>query len=183
MKMFTISLLVVFFSFTNLFSQVYNSGSTLSPGKFSIGIAPIFFVDEERDVGLYVNAGVGIARRLDFSVKLRVHDQPTYIGGDLEFMILSGMPTISLAAGLHAYNKLGIDGTFNLTIPIRGVASIYGGLDADVEFKDDHTTFPLWGFIGLEVMARRHLGLIVEIDPAISQDAQNIFGIGLAVYF
>jgi hypothetical protein len=165
------------------FAQVFNSGSTLSPGKFSLGLAPIFYIDEGSDVGLYANAGVGITQRLDFSVKLGIHDHPTYIGGDIECVILSGLPTISLALGMHAYNKLGIDGTFNLTIPIRHVASIYGGLDVDVEFRDGETTFPLWGFLGLEVMVRKHLGLIIEIDPAITDPAWNMFGLGLAVYF
>jgi hypothetical protein len=177
------SMIIICFVFSIGFAQVFNSASTLRPARFSLGIAPIFYIDEGRDVGLYANAGVGITQRLDFSVKLGIHDHPTYIGGDIECVILSGLPTISLAFGMHAYNKLGIDGTFNLTIPIRQVASIYGGLDVDVEFHDDETTFPLWGFIGLEVMVRKHLGLIIEIDPAITYPAWNMFGLGLAVYF
>jgi hypothetical protein len=182
MRKSCIILLVTAVISSNLYSQVYNSGSTLSPGKFSIGIAPVIFVDHHNDVGLYATAGFGITRSVDFSMKLRAHHEPVYIGGDLEFVILSGMPTISLTAGMHAYNKLGLDGTFNLTFPIHHVASLYGGLDVDVEFHDDHTHLPLWGFVGLEITTRRHLAFIIEIDPSLNRYAYNMFCAGIVVY-
>jgi hypothetical protein len=146
-------------------------------------LVPVFYIDQGSDVGLYTAAGLGISRQLDFSVKACFHDKPVFVGGDIEYMILSGFPTISIALGMHKYNKLGLDGTFNLTFPIRQVASIYGGLDVDVEFRDHTTTVPLWGFVGLEVIVRKHLGIIVEIDPSITDPAWNMFGLGLAVYF
>jgi hypothetical protein len=152
-------------------------------GKFSLGLAPVFYIDNGSDIGLYTAMGIGISRQVDFSVKACFHDNPVYVGGDVEVMILSGFPTISIAMGMHKYNKLGIDGTFNLTFPIRHVASLYGGIDVDVEFNDKTTTVPLWGFVGLEVVVRKHLGLIVEIDPAINIPAWNMFLLGLAVYF
>lgn len=164
-------------------AQVLNSGSTLRPGKFSLSLAPIFYIDQGSDIGLYTVAGLGISRQLDFSVKACFHDKPVYIGGDIEYMILGGFPTVSIAFGMHKYNKLGIDGTFNLTFPIRHVASLYGGLDVDVEFSDHNTTVPLWGFVGLEVVVRKHLGFVVEIDPSINDPAWNMFSLGLAVYF
>ncbi len=163
--------------------QVHNSAGTLRPGRFSLGVAPVFFVDRDGDVGLFLHGGVGITRRLDLSLKFRLNDHDTYFGGDLEFALLKGMPSISLAAGLHSYHDLGIDMTFNLTFPLRHIASFYGCLDMDVEFADHDTYFPVWGVIGFEVMARRHLGILMEIDIGITDPAPNIFGIGLCVYF
>ncbi|HEX3020405.1 MAG TPA: hypothetical protein VHP36_08875 [Chitinispirillaceae bacterium] len=165
------------------FAQVYNSASTLRPGRFSLGIAPIFFVNNGNDVGLFMHGGIGLARRMDLSLKFRLNNNDTYFGGDLEFAILKGMPTVSLAAGMHSYHDLGIDATFNLTFPIRKIASLYGCLDMDVEFNDKKTYFPVWGVIGFEVIARRHLGILMEIDIGITDPAENMFGIGLCVYF
>lgn len=165
--------------------QVLNTGSTLRPGRFSIGIAPILFVDRGNDLGLHLNGGIGITRKLDLTFKFRIreNDNNTYFGGDLEFAILKGLPSISISTGMHAYDKLGIDGTFNLTFPIRKIASIYGCLDMDVEFKDDDTYVPVWGVIGFEVVVRRHLGIIMEIDLGITDVAENMLGVGLNVFF
>jgi len=165
------------------YCQVCNSASTLRPGQFSIGIAPIIYVDYGRDVGLFLNGGVGITRSIDLSLKLILNDNLTYFGGDLEFAILKGMPTISLAAGMHAYNNVGIDATFNLTFPIRGIVAIYCGLDNDIEFHDHGTSFPFWGFIGLQAMLRRHFGIFMEIDIGINDPAPNMLDLGLNVYF
>lgn len=164
-------------------AQVYNSAGTLRPGRFSLGVAPIFFVDRGDDIGLFLHGGVGITRSMDLSLKFRLNNNDTYFGGDLEFALLKGIPTISLAAGMHAYDKMGIDMNFNLTFPIRRIASLYGCLDLDVEFNDHDIYFPLWGVIGFEVMARRHLGILMEIDIGITERAPNMFGIGLCVYF
>ena len=164
-------------------AQVHNSASTLRPGRFSLGIAPLFFVDRGNDVGLFLHGGIGITRRMDLSLKLRLNNDDLYFGGDLEFALLKGMPSLSLATGLHSYHDLGIDITFNLTFPIRHIAAFYGCLDMDVEFGDHDTYFPVWGVIGFEVMVRRHLGITMEIDIGITEPAPNIFGIGLSVYF
>lgn len=164
-------------------AQVHNSAGTLRPGRFSLGVAPIFFVDGGSDVGLFLHGGIGITRSMDLSLKFRLNNHDTYFGGDLEFALLKGMPSVSLAAGMHAYNDLGIDMTFNLSFPIRKIASLYGCLDMDVEFNKHDTYFPLWGVIGFEVMARRHLGILMEIDIGITRWAYNMFGIGLCVYF
>ncbi len=163
--------------------QVCNTASTLHPGKFSIGVAPVIYVDYHKDVGLFLNGGIGITRNMDLSVKLILNDYATYFGGDIEFVVLNGSPTISLAAGMHAYDKLGIDATFNLSFQIQRIASLYCGLDADVEFQDHGTAFPFWGFIGLQLMVRRHLGVFMEIDIGISNPAPSMLDLGLNVFF
>jgi hypothetical protein len=107
----------------------------------------------------------------------------TYIGGDIEFVVLHGAPTISLAAGVHGDNSAGIDGTFNITFPLRGIVALYGGLDADVDFHRGGTSVPLWGYFGLQVMVRRHFGIFMEADVGITDPAPNMLDFGLNVSF
>lgn len=164
-------------------AQVHNSAGTLRPGRFSIGMAPIIFVDGGFDLGLFLHGGIGITRKMDLSLKFRLNNNDIYFGGDLEFALLKGMPSLSLATGMHAHDKVGIDMNLNLTFPIRRIVSFYGCLDMDVEFKDHDTYVPLWGVIGFEVMARRQLGILMEIDIGITDPAPTMFGIGLCVYF
>jgi hypothetical protein len=163
--------------------QVCNTATILRPGRFSIGIAPVIYTRYNNDLDLYLNAGVGITRDMDLSIKLILDDYSTYFGGDFEFVILSGIPTISLAAGMHSSYNLGVDATFNLSLPIRKILSLYGGLDGDIEFYDHGTGFPLWGFLGLQVMVRRHLGLFMEIDVGIHDFAPDMLDIGINVFF
>lgn len=165
-----------------VFGQVGNSASTLSAGRFSLGIAPVFYVGGHGDVGLYLNGGIGLARNMDLSLKLII-DETTYFGGDFEFVILSGFPTISLAAGMHSHYDLGLDATFNLTFPIRRIVSIYTGLDGDINFGDNDPYFPFWAFVGFQAMMRRSLGIFMEIDIGISNPAPDMFMLGLNVFF
>lgn len=163
-------------------AQVCNSASTLKPGRFSLGIAPVLHVGHGGDMGLFINGGVGLTKSVDLSLKM-VLDNENYFGGDFEFVILGGMPTISLAAGVHKAGVVGLDGTFNITFPIRKVLSIYGGLDADVNFYDHGTGFPLWGFIGFQAMVRRSLALFMEIDIGVNDHAQDMLVLGMNVFF
>ena len=163
--------------------QVLNTATTLSPGKFSLGIAPIIFVEQDNDLGLYANAGLGVARSVDLGFKLRFDGNHTYIGGDIEFLVVSGRPSISLATGVHAHHEAGIDGTFNLSFPLGRVAALYCGLDADVDFYRGDTVFPCWGFFGLQVSIRRSLALLMEVDIGLNDPAYSMLDFGLNVIF
>jgi hypothetical protein len=176
-------LLCLLAGYTATSGQVCNSANTLRSGRFSLGIAPVMYVNYGNDVGLYLNGGIGIAKQMDFSLKLLLNDNSTYFGGDFEFVLVGGVPTISLAAGMHAHGNLGVDATFNLSFPIRNVASLYGGLDSDIEFYDNATGFPLWGFFGFQVMMRRSLGLFMEIDIGVNDHAPDMFVLGLNIFF
>jgi hypothetical protein len=163
-------------------AQVCNTATTLRPGQFSLTIAPVIYTGDN-GVDLFLSGGVGITRDLDLSLKLIVDHYATYIGGDFEFIILGGFPTISLAAGMHSHNSLGLDATFNIALPIRRIIALYGGLDSDINFYDHETGFPFWGFIGLQVMVRRHLGLFMEIDLGLHDAAPDMIDLGIQVIF
>lgn len=173
----------VLLGYITAFGQVCNTANTLRGGRFSLGIAPVIYVSSGNDVGLYVNGGIGITRQVDLSLKLLFNNHSTYFGGDFEFVVLGGIPTISLAVGMHARDNPGLDGTFNLAIPIRKVVALYCGLDSDIEFYDGGTEFPLWGFIGFQVMVRRSLGLFMEIDIGVTDPAPDMFVLGMNVFF
>jgi hypothetical protein len=162
--------------------QVCNTATTLRPGQFAIAMAPVIY---PRGGGpdFYINAGVGIARQMDLSLKLIVNGYTPYFGGDFEFVILSGFPTISLAAGMHSRDNLGMDATFNLTLPIRRVVSLYGGVDSDIEFYEHETGFPLWGFAGMQVMVRKHFGLFMEAEIGVNDGAPDMLDLGFQVFF
>jgi hypothetical protein len=93
------------------------------------------------------------------------------------------MPSISLALGAHAYRQVGLDGTLNITFPIHRTIALFSGLDFDAEFYDHGQYFPLWVPVGLEVMLRRSLSLIMEIDIAATEPATNIFALGMCIFF
>ena len=75
------------------------------------------------------------------------------------------------------------DGTFNITFPIYHTILLYRGIDMDAEFHDGGQDFPLWVPIGLQVMRRRTLGIIMEIDIGAIEPADNMFALGMNVFF
>jgi hypothetical protein len=164
-------------------AQVLNTATTLGPGKFSLGIAPVIFVEHDNDLGLYVNAGLGVAPSVDLGFKLRFDGNRSYVGGDVEFIVLGGRPSISLATGVHAHHEAGIDGTFNLTFPLGRVAALYGGLDADMDFYRDDIVFPCWGVFGFQVSIRRSLAVLMEVDIGLNEPAYSMLDFGLNVIF
>lgn len=168
----------------SIFAQVLNTGSILKTGSFSLTVAPVLYVDRGNDLGLFLSGGYGVARGVDIALKLNLENGGrNYFGGDVEFAILRGMPSISLAIGAHAYRQVGLDGTFNITFPVNRTVALYSGLDLDAEFHDHGQDFPLWVPVGLEVMLRRSLSLIMEIDIAATEPATNIFALGLGIFF
>lgn len=167
-----------------IFAQVLNTASILRPGSFSLSIAPLIYVDRGNDLGLFLSGGFGVTRGIDIALKLKVENEGrNYIGGDVEFTLLRDMPLISLALGAHAYRQVGLDGTLNITFPIRRTISLFSGVDFDAEFHNNGQNFPLWVPVGLEVMLRRSLSLIMEIDIAAMEPAANIFALGMNIFF
>jgi hypothetical protein len=166
-----------------LAAQVLNTATVLRPGSFSLTVAPILYVDDGSALGLDLGAGFGIARNVDLELKAIVSQAAgNYIGGDVEFALLNGTPSISLTLGAHAHNEVGLDGTFNITFPLTGTIELYTGVDADAEFRNHAQDFPLWIPVGLQVMLRRNLGLVMEIDIAANDPAPNMFALGLNIF-
>jgi hypothetical protein len=164
--------------------QVYNTGQTLRAGSFSVTAAPIAFIDGGRpDPGLYTMLGIGLPARLDLSINARLARGRSLFGVDMEWGILTGLPSLSLTTGFHGFRYAGIDAALNLTFPIRRVAAIYMGVDSDIDFRGDDVDIPVYAFGGVEVSLRRHVKVLMEIDVGVTEGAPHIIGLGFALIF
>jgi hypothetical protein len=161
-------------------AQVMNDAKILSQGNVNIGIAP---VSVNSSFGLYTDLGYGITRGMDLDVIVGFLQGGTYVGANLEFP-LGYNPNMSVAIGGHTLGgTAGIDGTFNISFPITGNVGMYLGADADLDFNSGNTFLPVWAFAAVNVRIRSNVELFIEVDPAISNDASNIFAGGLKIYF
>jgi hypothetical protein len=162
------------------FAQVFNTASTLSPGKFSIGLNPVVY---ENDFGLFLHGGVGIKSGIDFALHYGILDGEDYFGADLEWRLTSGKPKISLITGAHNFYNAGLDLGLNISFPIVSNVQLYTGLDLDINFGNNDTYTPLWLPIGVEIPMKSNMSFMFEAEIPLSDHAWNIFGGGLAFYF
>lgn len=160
--------------------QVFNSASLLDRGQFMIGLNPVFY---DNDFGMYFHGGYGINSRIDIGARYGVLQGSDYFGVDLEWFLM-GRPNLSLLTGIHTWGDLGFDLGANISFPIKSVAEIYTGLDADINtrWNGDETGFLLWIPVGLEVYLQRRASLFLEAEIYMSDDAFNIFSGGVAFY-
>jgi hypothetical protein len=167
----------------NLDAQVFGTAQTLKSGKFSIGVNPVIYDLGDNEEGIFGHVGLGLSPGLDlgFKLGLGVGDE-TYLGLDLEWVLRRLSPYISISAGAHTWGDIGIDGTFNLTVPLSRQVSLYTGLDMDVVFADDDTHIPLWIPVGIDVALRKKMALLIEVEIKVNDEAYNIFGAGLNFY-
>jgi hypothetical protein len=168
--------------------QVMNTGGTLSAGRFSITAAPVLFVrGGDPDLGVYLIGGAGLPRGIDLAINARFvqNDNRALIGGDFEWNVLSGLPTLSFTTGAHVYRDVGLDLALNLTFPIRSAASLYTGADLDIDFTRNGVRAPVWIVFGGEVAVRRSLGALLELDLLVHETGSysHVFGAGMVVYF
>jgi hypothetical protein len=176
-KIFTIALLVLITSFS--FAQVFNTGQTLKPKTFSIGVEPGVFINGNTEFILFLHGGYGLKQGIDFSLKAGVLGPEEYIGGDLEFSLPKRM---SVAFGAHSFGDFGLDGTWNITFPIKKDIRISTGLDLDVNFNADKTRFLLWLPLSLEVGIRKNMSFIFEAEIGLTDPAYHFIGGGFNFY-
>jgi hypothetical protein len=182
MKKTIIFSILLLFTFLN--AQVFNTAQTLRSGKFNLGLEPtIYDMAGDNETSLFIHGGYGISRGLDLGIKLGLGMNNTYFGADLEWMLRSLSPYISISAGAHIFNDLGIDGTLNITFPISKQVWLYSGLDMDIVFAENDTHIPFWLPVGIEVGIKRNMTLILEVEVGLNDDAYNIFGGGINFYF
>jgi hypothetical protein len=176
MKKITFFLVLICLA-TTLNAQVFGTAGTLSPGKFALGINPVFYGD---NLGLYLRGGVGITHGIDMELKYGFFENEGYFGADLEWKLLSGKPSLSLVTGAHHWGEMGLDLGLNLSFPINRNVNIFTGIDSDIYF-DPNKGF-VWLPIGVEIYLRRNMSLIFEGDIPLNHH-DGIFGGGLAFYF
>ena len=164
------------------FSQVFNTATILKPGKFSLGIEPAIV---EKDLGLFIHGGVGLARGIDLGIKYGFLKYQDYFGADLEWRLMSGKPNISLTTGGHTMGVFGLDLGLNLSFPITSTASLYSGFDSDVNFYKEPvgTQFLAWIPVGVQIYLKPRMAFMLEAEIPLTDYAYTIFGGGLSFYF
>lgn len=161
-------------------SQVFNTGQTLKPKQFSLGIEPAVLINGNANFIFFLHGGVGITKGVDFGLTLGVLGASNYFGADVEFAIGKHL---SVAAGAHNFGVFGIDGTLNATFPIRKDVRIFTGLDTDINFPANDTQLLLWLPIGVEIGMRSNMSFIFEAEIGLNNPAYSLIGGGLNFYF
>lgn len=162
------------------FSQVFNTGQTLKKGQISAGFEPAILLNGGNDFLLFVHGGYGLKKGIDFGLSIGVLGPNNYIGGDVEFAIARWS---SLTFGAHHFGSFGLDGTLNLTFPIRQDVRVFTGADLDVNFNSDKTRFLLWLPIGVEIGLKKNMSFIFEASVGLTDPAYHLIGGGLNFYF
>jgi hypothetical protein len=161
-------------------SQVFNTGQTLKPKQFSLGIEPAVLINGNGNFILFLHGGAGITDGIDFGVTLGVLGSSNYFGADVEFAVGR---LLSVAVGAHNFGVFGIDGTLNATFPIRKDVRIFTGADIDINFPANKTQLLLWLPIGVEVGLRNNVSFIFEAEIGLTDPAYSLIGGGLNFYF
>jgi len=172
-------ILAFLFIASSSYCQVFNTGQTLKPKKFSFGIEPSIIANGSSDFILFLHGGYGIKQGVDFSAKVGVLGPEDYFGADVEFALPH---RISFAVGAHQFGDFGLDGNLNITFPIKSDVRLSTGLDMDINFNEDKTRFLLWLPLSLEIGLRKNLSFIFEAEVALTDPAYNFFGGGLNFY-
>lgn len=179
MKKITILLLAVLIS-ASISAQVFNTGQTLKPKKFSLGIEPTVLINGNANFILFMHGGYGLTKGIDFGLTVGVLGNSNYFGADVEFAVGRQM---SVAFGAHDFGVFGLDGTFIATIPIRKDVRLFTGADLDINFPANNTQFLLWLPIGVEVGLRSKMSFIFEAEIGLTDPAYHLIGGGLNFYF
>lgn len=164
------------------FSQVFNTATVLKPGKISLGIEPAVI---EKDLGLFIHGGIGLAPGVDLGMKYGFLKYDDYFGADLEWKLMSGIPSISLTTGGHVMRDFGLDLGLNISFPITGSASLYSGFDSDINFYKQPvgTQFLPWIPVGVQIKLKPKMAFMLEAEIPLNNYSYNIFGGGLNFFF
>ena len=160
-----------------LFSQTYNDGKILRPGKFTAGINPVL---EKKLPGVYFRGGYGIVRRMDMNVKYGVFEGADYVGADLEWYLKSNRNMdVSVYAGAHGLKNYGLDGGLAAGFTINTRLTLFAGLDADFNFNINNDRF-FWLPLGMKIYLSPRMRFILEGDLPLVEFAPGIFGGGFS---
>ena len=173
-------ILMLFLTVSVAHSQVFNTGQTLKPKTFSVGLEPAVVINGGADFILFLHGGAGIVKGIDFGLNLGFLGPSEYFGADVEFAIAKNM---SIAAGAHHYGVFGVDGTFNITFPIKKEVRILTDADVDVNFPKKDVNVLLWLPLGVEVGIRNNMSFIFEAEIGLTGPIYHLIGGGLNFYF
>jgi hypothetical protein len=176
----TILILIAVMLSLRLSAQLFNTGQTLNPNKFSFGIEPALLINENTHLIFLLHGGYGITNGMDLGVTIGGQKGLTYLGVDIEVALGR---YITGVVGIHDFGLFGLDGTILTTIPIRKDIRVFGGADLDINFNRGTPMFLLWLPVGAEFGIYKRMSLISEFSLAITKSAYNFIGAGVMYYF
>jgi hypothetical protein len=184
-QLFVLAIFLLISSFS--FSQVFSTGQTLKPKKWSVGVEPaVLLPGGDSEFMLFGHAGYGLKKGIDLGLKVGfLSDYDEYIGGDVEFAISR---YFSVMGGAHQFGDFGLDANILGTYPIRSDVRISSGFDIDIVFVDkyndrgeeDGVEAKLVGWIpiSLEVGLKKNLAFIFEAMINVTGDVYDYHFIG-----
>ncbi len=196
MQQRTIFLLSLIVSISS--AQVFNSANVLRNKQFSLGINPVIYGEARNDdAGLFLHGEYGFGQLMDIGFNLGLGFNETYFGVNLEKVLVTASPIVSVSGGIHSFNDVGIDLALNFTIPLNKTVALFAGLDSDIVFAEkkeinsgsgrleskSDMRFLSWFYIGSEVAIRNKMTLLFESEIGIADGASNLFGAGIKFYF
>lgn len=171
------------------FGQLFSTGQTLKPKKWSIGVEPSVLINGDEQFMLFGHAGYGLKKGVDLGLKLGVLGDEDYIGGDVEFGIGR---YFSVMGGAHHFGVFGLDANILGTYPIRSDVRISSGFDVDMNFVDKvndqgeksgkEAQFIGWIPISLEIGLKKNLAFIFEAMINVTDDGYHFIGGGVNIY-
>lgn len=163
--------------------QVNNTAQTLSPGTYSLSVAPIYIEQADSDdLDVYFFFDYGVRSGFDLSLRIGTGDSP-YLGADAEWELFRRVPYFSFSAGGHYQDGIGADATLLTTIPLNHKMEFFTGIDTDFEFGSGEFSDEFWWALGVEVILRRKLVFLLEGDVPLSADARPQADLALKIYF
>lgn len=187
-KILFLSTALLFLS-TMTYGQVFSTGQTLKPNRWSIGFEPSFILNGDEQFMLFGHAGYGLKNGIDLAMKFGFLGNDEYIGGDVEFALGR---YFSLMAGAHSFGAFGLDANILGTYPIRSDVRLSSGFDLDINFIDDYNeqgeedgkeaVFIGWIPISLEIGLRRNMAFIFEAEINVTDAGYHFIGGGLNFY-
>lgn len=176
-------LLPVFFliPFHSSIAQVLQLPDLVEPGSQVVTLGPsIAIEDNQNDIGILVSAARGLGERLDVRFKFILLEESYYYGGDIELLLKSESPAVSVTAGGHYVDDPAVDATIKAAFPLIGIFDVYIGADTDL-ILDDNPDLPIWAFAGFNLNLTDQIDILVEFNFGTVEVAPHIMAAGIAV--
>ena len=176
----TLSLLVFCLSFAAGYSQVFNTGIMMPPGRFAIGLEPTYLVNSSQGkLFLFIHGNYGLKSDVGLNFQVGVGGYDTYGGAAVNWGFSK---MVNLTAGAHYFGNFGLDGRLNFNFQLQRDARLFTGIDANINFAQT-VQVPLWLPVGIEIKLPDRLSFILEAEIALTRPAYHIIGGGVAYYF
>ncbi len=180
-------IMLLFCSISN--AQIFSTANLLQNKRVAFSINPVLKTGiVEDDAGMYLHGDLGIGSAMQLGAQLGLGFDETYIGLMVKKSLNRKFPNMSFSGGIHSFGDIGLDFALSISGPMNRLVVLYSGLDLDIDFsenrrKESETRFLSWFFLGTEVAVGRNMTFLFEAEIGIADEAYNLFGSGLKLYF